>query len=607
MWPFSTAYPEKSLEDISGRGYDYIIVGAGTAGCAVASCLSQDPNVTVLVIEKGPVQDSWAARVPLLSCDIAESLTTIHRFSEPERHCANRTMRYVSSESVGGNSRINGMLYTRGAPKIYDQWARMGHPNWNWDSVSPYFNMIEDTRPGTENLPRTKPRGVQVRRDHHPCQAYDIFPSVISELGIPVADSSEAETTSLPAYYSKFAYTIDDRGRRHSSLQSFLPRNVAIERQARCTVCTNVLVSRLDLDGQRGSVTGVYVMPASPLRRSSAHSPLCTTAETLIRARREVILCAGAIGSPQILQLSGLGPAALLNRHGILVRKDIPGVGAGLADHQAVPVCIKLPWDMTLHYLEKNIFFAIWQLLLYVVWGAGWLKSATTRSAIWLKSAHLDPETSMPGSRVSGAAVECHEEDWHQEEIPDVEVMLFAANGALEAWPGKPLFTLYTCLLRPESRGAVEILSTDPRKSPSLRLNFLSNPSDLAVARKSLRFSLRLAEEMIQAWGRQRARLFLAPNASTGRSWRDVGDDEADTFVRENIKPMYHLTSSCRMAAEADGGVVDDELRVYGFANLRIADASVFPTIPAAHTMAPTYMVAARCASFVRDAWKKIL
>ena len=590
-WPFSKCFPETDIEDVVGQTYDYIIVGAGTAGCALASRLSENPNIRVLLLEKGPVDDTWASSVPLLSCDFSQFASTVYHSSESDPHCGGRSLRYVSAEAVGGSSRINGMLYTRGTSAIYDEWERLGHLNWSWSAVEPYFDRIEGTS-------STRPTHVQISQEAPEFEVYEYMRMIAPELGIPVHDG-QSKRTDPSMGYKPFSYTIDSKFHRHSALHSYLPRYVAIQRKATLTVCTNVIVTRVKLDTGCKRAVGVWIQSRHGCAESAHTSSSGQEApKFLISAKREIILCGGAISSPQILQLSGIGPARLLYRHGIELKIDLPGIGKGLADHQAIPICIEIPLSHTLKHLEKSPFYAIWQLFQYALVGTGWMASSTTQAAIWINTARLDTESftlaSETGDRTSEADV-----------IPDVEIMMFPANGASETYSKPSLFTLYICLLRPQSRGVVEIRSADPLSRPLIRPNLLSEPEDLVVARKAVRFTLHLAKRFIEAWPHP-AKLFLAPGKENfGQGWKDVGDEEIDGFIRANIKPVYHLTSSCAMGRVENGGGVDDELRVHGLENLRVADASIFPTIPAAHTMAPTYMVAERCADFVNETWSR--
>jgi choline dehydrogenase-like flavoprotein len=589
MWPFDSSYPERKAHEVAGREYDYIVVGGGTAGCAVASRLSDDPNVSVLVLERGAVGDHWLSRVPLLSGSLGPFLQVVRRVSEPMKECNGRQTDIWTGEALGGASRVNQMLYTRGVPGMYNEWAEMGHPDWSWEKVEPFFKRVENSvsHPEARHLGHDGP--VRIVQHLPQFELHNHIDKSASAVGLPVEWDVNCPSGSASGYFY-LDYTIDQNGHRHSSYRAYLPQKLAIARQSRLTVCTGVIASRLELDADKGIATGVHMKAVG----SKAGQ------EVLVKARREVIVCSGAVCSAQLLMLSGIGSSKHLSSHGIQVKKDLPGVGTNLSDHHGLPIMLKLPIIESYHRMESNFVYAIWQMLRFAWNQSGWLKAGTTSSAIYLKTSHLDNETSTfrpgPGDPEFDAS--------KPENVPDVEIMLIPAGTIVGKYPGVPLFTLYTCLIQPETVGHIELASLDPADSPRIYYKMMENPRDFLTARKALRFTLNLAEQFAETSGyRHPVELFYGPGAGTGRKWNDIGDDELDDFVRTSAQSVVHLGCSCRMAKEEDGGVVDDELRVYGFRNLRIADASVFPKIPAAHTMAPTYMVAERCAQFIKDTW----
>lgn len=575
MWPFSVGFPEHNVANISNQEYDYIIVGGGTAGCVVASRLSENRDMRVLVIERGPVQDTWLSRVPLLS-SVTEGSYTTFRNAEGNPGNNQRETPLYAAEALGGSSRLNGMIYTRGVPADYNRWAEMGRTNWGWTDVEPYFAKVE----------------AKVQKCQHPptFELYDYVDKSASALGLAIEPAANSTTRSAFGCF-KLDQTIDKGGYRHSAFRAYLPTELAIQRHTHLTVCTNAIVSRLVLDSSRELVTGVYIKP-------SKHGAQVSD-EVFVKAKREVIICGGAICTPQILQLSGIGPASLLNRHHILVKYDLPGVGAHLKDHHAVPISLELPFTQTIHLLEKSILQVIIHILLFLFTGGGWLRLGVAQSAIFLNTSSLDNNEFImqPGNTQHDAS--------KPENIPDVEVLIVPASSVPKAHPGKSLLSFHTCLTRPESAGMVEIRSTDSETSPTIVLNALADAKDLKVARKAIRFTIHLAEYFMKKSGYpHKASLFQAPNAGTNRNWRELSDEEIDEFAMAHTTSAFHLGGSCRMAKEEDGGVVDDELRVYGFRNLRIADASVFPELPSAHIMAPIYMVAERCADFIKKSWE---
>ncbi|KAI0133878.1 hypothetical protein BJ170DRAFT_607731 [Xylariales sp. AK1849] len=590
MWPFDVRYPERKAHEVAGKEYDYIIVGGGTAGCAIASRLSEDPDVSVLVLERGVVGDHWLSRVPLLSGSLGRFLQVVHRTSEPMEACNGRRTDLWTGEALGGASRVNQMLYTRGVPGMYDEWAEMGHPDWSWEKVEPFFKRVEDcvSHPHAQHLGHGGP--VQIVQHLPQFELHRHIDKSAAALGLPIKWDVNDPSGPVSGYFY-LNYTIDGKGYRHSAYRAYLPKEVATTRQSHLTICTGVVASRLELDAGRGIATGVYIKPVGS-----------RTAQTsFVNARREVIICSGAICSPQLLMLSGIGPAGHLGSHGTSVKKHLPGVGSHLSDHHGLPIMIKMPVIESFHRMESDYFYALWQVLRYLWNGTGWMKAGTTTSTIFLNTSHLEPISytvkPAPGDPELAAS--------QSKNVPDVEVMIIPAGTIVGEYPAVPLFTLYTCLVQPKTIGHLELISLDPEVSPRIHSKMMEKSQDFDTARKALRFTLSLAEQFMENTEYPHTmELFYAPNAGTGRNWRDLSDGELDDFVRRSAQSVVHLGCSCRMGNEKDGGVVDDQLRVHGFRNLRIADASVFPKIPSAHTMAPTYMVAERCAQFVKDLWE---
>ncbi|KAI1824546.1 putative GMC oxidoreductase [Xylaria intraflava] len=587
MWPFQDPYPLRTIEDISKHEYDYIVVGGGTAGCAVASRLSQDPDVTVLLLDRGGLADRWITRVPLAS--VANGSYMVRKPTEPHVATGNRAGEIWTAEALGGNSRMNAMIYTRGVPAYYDRWAGLGYPNWSWAQVERYFTKVEDAL-GNETPSGATIRdsrvGVHVTQSHPISGVYPYLQGSAQALGLRVESAPNNPDAPATGYFN-LDLTIDATGYRHSAERAYLPYDIVLERKTSLHICTDAVVSRLDFSGSEDVVSGVFVGSVSP----------GSSEEVRIRAKREVILCAGAICTPQILQLSGIGPEALLRDHEISVRRALSGVGGYLSDHSAFPVFINVPSHDTLHQIAASRLQALKQFLQFVFFRSGWLKSSVDR-AIFLNSAHVDTneftaydmESAVDGSEI--------------ENIPDVEIMVVPVNTRPDLYPDASSITLQTCLYQPFSTGTVQIRSKNPTAHPLICLQTLSDPRDRVVARTALRFSLRLAEHFVNQSGYPYpCSVFEGPG--DGRSWNELPDDQLDEYIEKHISSIYHLTSSCRMGPEDVGGVVDGELRVHGFRNLRVADASVLPNIPAAHPMAAVYMVAERCADFVKNTWDR--
>ncbi|RYP70059.1 hypothetical protein DL769_005105 [Monosporascus sp. CRB-8-3] len=466
------------------------------------------------------------------------------------------------------------MLYTRGAPAIYNQWASVtGYPEWAWDGVEPFFRRIEKSQGGP----------VQTTQ-HAPLFGFYKYIEK-SAVALGLQSHQNINSASAPASgHFYLDYTIDCRGFRHSALRSYLPLELALRRRGRLAICTGATVTRLELDVKGCLVTGVRVKSAKE------------KIEAVILPRREVIVCGGAISTPQLLQLSGIGPAPLLKQQDIPLKHDLP-VGVHLADHWGIPISTELPFNETFHFMEQSSMQALWQVARFLVGRGGWMRSPSTQSAIFMNTSHMDTKSFR--MRLGDAELDAS----RHENIPDVEIMVIPANAAPGTQPGKSLATLYVCLLQTQSEGSVRIASSDPDVDPRIHTCLFTDPGDIEVARNALRFTLSLTEHFMTSSGYPyRARLAVAPRIDG--EFQDVRDHELDEFARTNARAVLHLGCTCRMGKKEKGGVVDEELRVHGVANLRVADASVFPILPATHTMAPTYMVAERCAEFIKNTWK---
>lgn len=359
MWPFTTPYPAKLVRDIAGSDYDYIVVGGGTAGCAVASRLSEDGDASVLLLERGHVADHWLSRIPLVSGGLTRLFQVVRRISEPVEELGGRRTDIYAGEALGGSSRVNQMLWTRGVPAVYNEWAAMGNPGWSWDTVEPFFRRIENAtgRPAASHLGHEGP--VQLTRNESRFALYTSMEASAAALGLPVEHDANDPRGPASGYFRLDA-TIDGAGARHSAYDAYLPKKLARERRAHLTVCTGAVASRLQLDSTRRTVTGVHVKGAGS-----------KAAPVFVGAQREVIVCSGAICSPQLLMLSGIGPEDHLQAHGIAVQRHLPGVGQHLSDHHGIPVMMKIPLSETLHCLQQSILRAIWQLLLFLWNGTG--------------------------------------------------------------------------------------------------------------------------------------------------------------------------------------------------------------------------------------------
>ncbi|KAI9065225.1 GMC oxidoreductase [Trametes sanguinea] len=595
MWPFDsiggvptlpvsavgTQVPTNPNIDPELYTYDYIIVGGGTAGCCLASRLSEDPGVKVLLVERGPLRDDWAFKVPLISSNPYARDAPVGRWwAQPLCMADGRPLEVVCGEALGGTSSINCMLYTRGTPGDYNRWKELGNDGWGYDDLEPYFVKSETTH----SHPPSEWRGKQGpwQNQTHPHIPYQNMGSLVNALeraGIHLTE--DANSPHAPAAnYALPDVAQDSQNYRHSTFRAFLPPELRYERRDRLKICTNTLVTRIEIVRESGRVRakGVY-FEATDYRRAGQRF--------YAKARREIVLCAGALGSPQILQLSGVGPTDHLEKKGIPVQHDLPGVGHHLQDHIAVPLTYEIPIDDSLHGLENDPVKAAKELLRYLLTGKGIFSLPFQPIAIYVPSRLLDSDGRLSATSPSVLDASL------PENRPDLEIMPNANNCTDHEITGKGIFTLIVGLIRPKSKGNVRVANSNPRARPNVDLGFLTNEDDYVPLRKGLKLSMNLAEDMREHG--YPLRDFIVP--------LNTDDDSLDRFIRQNLRTCYHYTSTCRMGRQDNAGhpgVVDAELRVHGVGGLRICDTSVFPEIVGAHTMAPAVVVAEKCADMIK-------
>ena len=523
--------------------FDYIIIGAGSAGCVLANRLSDDPANRVLLLEAGGKDNYIWVKIPVgyLYC-IGNPRTDWMMKTEAEAGLNGRSLVYPRGRILGGCSSINGMIYMRGQARDYDHWRQLGNTGWGWDDVLPYFMRSEDNATGADDL-HGEGGEWRVESQRLSWEILDAFHDACLSAGIPASDDFNRGNNEGVGYFK----VNQRRGVRWSSATAFL--KPALKRR-NLKVLTNAQVDSLKMDGRR--VTGVLFRHGNVLASATAEA--------------DTILSAGAIGSPQIMQLSGIGPAALLGQHGITVRHDLPGVGGNLQDHLQIRAIYKVGNTVTLNERARSLFGRARIALEYALRRSGPMSMAPSQLGVFTKS---------------DEALDTPDLQYHVQPLS-----LDAFGQPLHEFPA---ITASVCNLRPQSRGSVTIRSTDPGDKPLIRPNYLSTPGDRMVAANSLRLTRRI---MAQAP--------LAP--FTPQEYLPGIEFESDEDLAKKAgdigTTIFHPVGTARMGSDADA-VVDDQLRVHGIDGLRVVDASIMPTITSGNTNSPTVMIAEKGADMI--------
>ncbi|KAK1540323.1 choline dehydrogenase [Colletotrichum paranaense] len=612
-WLFSRSYPERKAVDVDGKTFDYVIVGGGTAACALASRLSEDPSTSVLVVCKGKVKDNWLDRIPIVGNASDGKGPQIETFwSEPDERWTGCKTRTFNTQALGGATRVNGLMLTRGAPGNYNQWAALGNDEWSWDKCEPYFKKIENAACHPDAPYRGHEGPLYLRQNplNFPIDQY--IQKAAGDMNLPVQnDGNNPNAPAMGLFTTDIM--IDKFGYRHSSLAAYLPKSTVDERRERLTLCTGVVATKLQTNDDGTEVTGVHIL--DHLDKSPAR-------QCFVKAEREVIVCCGTHFSPQLLMLryrfsetlqhvrssltlrSGIGPKKHLEKHNIPLVRDMPGVGADLQDHITFGIAFRTRLiDSYLRLFSPLI--GIWHFVLFLFFKTGLLATSGTRLCAWFHTSTVD-ETTMTVRHHGNGIDEKHDntDALRPENVPDIELLF--TNASYDYEKGKGYCAFQTTLVQPFSRGRIELASSDPLAHPKVFHHYITDPRDWAAARKAARFSMSFVERFRQTQYPFNATWHLAPGVKAGTvegGWRDVTDEQIDAYIRERLVNIYHATSTCRMGTVVDKGVVGQNLKVHGFRNLRVADASVFPKVTSAHTVAPTYMVAERCADFIKRDW----
>ena len=534
---------------MSVERFDYIVVGAGSAGCVLANRLSADPANRVLLLEAGGRDTNPWIHVPVGYFKTMHNPATDWCYvTEPDPGLNGRRLQWPRGKVLGGSSSINGLLYVRGQPADYDHWRQLGNTGWAWQDVLPYFRRAEDQQHGENEWHGVGgPLAVQDKRiDRDICAA---FITACEQVGIPRNDDFNGPDQEGAGYYQ----LTSRNGRRCSSAVAYLR---PVRARPNLHIVTRAHTERVLFEGRRA--VGVRCRVGGEARE--------------YRADAAVVLAAGAIGSPQILMLSGVGPGEHLREHGIEVVHDLPGVGRHMQDHLQIRSVYRCRRGSTLNEEVNNPLRRVLMGIQYALFRTGPLSLAASLVGVFTRT---DPSAATPD-------IQFH-------------VQPLSADEPGEGLHPYPAFTSSVCQLRPESRGRLELRSADPCEHPALHPGYLASETDQRVTVAGMKISRRICNAPALA---EYIDEELVPGAQV------QGDEALLEAARDIGQTIYHPTSTCRMGPDPMS-VVDERLRVHGIEGLRVADASIMPVIVSGNTNAPAIMIGEKASDMLLEDARK--
>ena len=523
--------------------YDYIIIGAGSAGCALANRLGEDHALRILILEAGPPDSSFLLKMPSGFAALGDKSPYNWRYeTTPQKHCNDRRMYWPRGKTVGGSSSINAMLYVRGHASDYDHWRQLGNDGWSYDDVLPFFKKAENNERGADPFHGTG-GPLNVADQAAPLKINEAFLEASAQAGHKRITDFNGATQEGVGYYQ-----VTQKNRERWSAASAYLRPAIQRNRNNVHLLTGALVQRIILDGNRAM--GVrYIQNGR---------------EEVARCSRDIILSGGAVNSPQLLMVSGIGPADHLRSLGLRLWHDLPGVGSNLQDHLDAGLLQFCKTGDT--YDKANKLLSLWRY--------NRNKTGPGASPIAESGGFI---STRPG--LSAPDVQLH---FLPAMVVDHGRTRLKRNG----------YTLHICTLRPESRGTIRLKSAKPEDHPMIDANYLAERRDL----QTLIDGVKMGREILAQAGMDPYR---ADEHEPGAAVKT--DAEIEQWIRARSETIYHPAGSCKMGPDSDPmAVVDNQCRVHGLEGLRVVDASVMPTLVGGNTNAPTIMIAERVAGFIQ-------
>lgn len=526
---------------------DYVIVGAGSAGCVIANRLSADPNVSVVLLEAGPADRNPWIHIPVGYFKTMHNPTVDWCYkTEPDPGLNGRSLDWPRGKVLGGSSSLNGLLYVRGQSSDYDRWAQMGNRGWSWEDVLPLFKRSENQERGADEFHGADGElSVSNMRLQRPI--CDAWVAAATAAGYPFNPDYNGETQEGVGYFQLTAR----KGRRCSAAVAFLN---PVKNRPNLKIVTGALVKKVEIEN--GRATGVSYLAGG-------------TRDALVTCRREVILSSGTINSPQLLMLSGIGDGVQLKDNGIDVVHHAPDVGRNLQDHLQARLVFKCN-EPTLNDEVRSLFNQARIALKYAMFRAGPMAMAASLATGFMRT----------GDHVDTPDIQFHVQPWSADS-PGEGVHPFSA------------FTMSVCQLRPESRGEIVLNGPDPLTYPKIFPHYLSTETDRRTIVEGVKIARRIA----------RHAPLKSKIAEEFRPSADLAMDDYEgtlDWARNYTASIYHPTGTCRMGQD-ERAVVDERLRVRGVSGLRVADCSIMPEIVSGNTNAPAIMIGEKCSDLVRE------